>query len=41
MSTAVAANVETSVSEFTADLRKLREEIGTMIVGQGRSSRAC
>jgi MoxR-like ATPase len=35
MSTAVAAtNVETSVSEFTADLRKLREEIGTMIVGQ-------
>ncbi len=35
MSTAVAAaNVESSVSEFTADLRKLREEIGTMIVGQ-------
>ena len=34
MSTAAAANVETSVSEFTADLRKLREEIGTMIVGQ-------
>jgi len=34
MSTAVAANVESSVSDFTADLRKLREEIGTMIVGQ-------
>ena len=34
MSTAVAANVEASVSEFTADLMKLREEIGTMIVGQ-------
>jgi MoxR-like ATPase len=34
MSTAVAANVEASVSDFTSDLRKLREEIGTMIVGQ-------
>ena len=34
MSTAAAANVEATVSDFTADLRKLREEIGTMIVGQ-------
>jgi MoxR-like ATPase len=34
MSTAVAANVEKSVSDFTSDLRRLREEIGTMIVGQ-------
>ena len=35
MSTAAAAtNVEASVSDFTADLRRLREEIGTMIVGQ-------
>jgi MoxR-like ATPase len=34
MSTATAANVEATVSDFTADLRKLREEIGTMIVGQ-------
>jgi MoxR-like ATPase len=34
MSTATAANVESTVSGFTADLRKLREEIGTMIVGQ-------
>ncbi|MBV8758364.1 MAG: MoxR family ATPase [Deltaproteobacteria bacterium] len=34
MSTAVAANVESNVSDFTADLRKLREEIGKMIVGQ-------
>jgi MoxR-like ATPase len=35
MSTAVAArDVETTVESFTADLRKLREEIGTMIVGQ-------
>jgi MoxR-like ATPase len=34
MSTAVAANVESNVSDFTSDLRKLREEIGTMIVGQ-------
>src|SRR5580698_24181 len=28
------ANVEASVSDFTADLRRLRTEIGTMIVGQ-------
>src|SRR5206468_6727532 len=35
MSTAAAAtNVEAHVSSFTADLRRLREEIGTMIVGQ-------
>jgi MoxR-like ATPase len=34
MSQAAAANVESYVSSFTADLRKLREEIGTMIVGQ-------
>jgi MoxR-like ATPase len=35
MSTAAAAqNVESSVAEFTADLQKLRTEIGTMIVGQ-------
>ncbi len=34
MSQAAAANVESYVSEFTQDLRKLREEIGTMIVGQ-------
>ena len=34
MSTATAANVEATVSDFTSDLRKLREEIGTMIVGQ-------
>ena len=36
MSTAAAAvtNVESSVAEFTADLRKLRTEIATMIVGQ-------
>jgi len=35
MSTAAAAtNVEASVSDFTTDLRRLREEIGTMIVGQ-------
>jgi len=34
MSTAVAANVEANVSDFTADLRRLREEIGKMIVGQ-------
>jgi MoxR-like ATPase len=27
-------NVEATVSTFTADLRKLRQEIGTMIVGQ-------
>ncbi len=35
MSTATAArDIEGNVSSFTADLRKLREEIGTMIVGQ-------
>jgi MoxR-like ATPase len=35
MSTAAAAaDVETTVSSFTADLRRLREEIGKMIVGQ-------
>src|SRR5271167_3018731 len=35
MSTATAAaNVETSVAEFTTDLQRLRTEIGTMIVGQ-------
>ena len=34
MSQAAAANVESTVSTFTADLRRLREEIGTMIVGQ-------
>src|ERR1700690_3163829 len=34
MSTAAAANVESTVSSFTADLSKLRQEIGTMIVGQ-------
>jgi MoxR-like ATPase len=35
MSTAAAAtNVESTVSSFTADLRRLREEIGKMIVGQ-------
>jgi MoxR-like ATPase len=33
-SQAVARDVETTVNSFTADLRKLREEIGTMIVGQ-------
>ncbi|MDB4956301.1 MAG: ATPase associated with various cellular 3 [Myxococcales bacterium] len=31
---AAAVNVESNVSSFTADLRRLREEIGTMIVGQ-------
>jgi MoxR-like ATPase len=31
---AAAVDVESTVSTFTADLRKLREEIGTMIVGQ-------
>ena len=31
---AVARDVETTVNSFTADLRLLREEIGTMIVGQ-------
>jgi MoxR-like ATPase len=34
MSQAAARDVETTVSSFTADLRLLREEIGTMIVGQ-------
>jgi MoxR-like ATPase len=38
MSTATAAatpaNVESTVAGFTTDLRRLREEIGTMIVGQ-------
>jgi MoxR-like ATPase len=34
MSTATAANIETTVNSFTTDLRALREEIGTMIVGQ-------
>ncbi|HEY1552378.1 MAG TPA: MoxR family ATPase [Kofleriaceae bacterium] len=36
MSTTAAApaNVEASVSDFTTDLRRLRTEIGTMIVGQ-------
>ncbi len=35
MTTAVAArDVESTVSSFTTDLRRLREEIGTVIVGQ-------
>jgi len=35
MTTAVATrDVESTVGSFTADLRRLREEIGTMIVGQ-------
>ncbi len=36
MSTATAAprDVEATIGTFTADLRKLREEIGTLIVGQ-------
>jgi MoxR-like ATPase len=36
MTTATAAprDVEATVASFTADLRRLREEIGTMIVGQ-------
>jgi len=35
MTTAVAArDVESTVGSFTADLRRLREEIGTMMVGQ-------
>jgi MoxR-like ATPase len=35
MTTAVAArDVESTVEGFTADLRRLRQEIGTMIVGQ-------
>jgi MoxR-like ATPase len=37
MSTAVAArDVESTVGGFTTDLRRLREEIGTMIVGQDK-----
>ena len=32
--TQAAAAVETTVNDFTADLRRLREEIGKMIVGQ-------
>ncbi|MEO8552408.1 MAG: ATP-binding protein, partial [Kofleriaceae bacterium] len=34
MSTATAASIESTVGSFTQDLRALREEIGTMIVGQ-------
>jgi MoxR-like ATPase len=34
MTQVAAIDVESTVSTFTADLRKLREEIGTMIVGQ-------
>ena len=35
MTTAVAArDVESTVGSFTTDLRRLRQEIGTMIVGQ-------
>jgi len=34
MSQVAERDVEASVASFTADLRKLREEIGTMIVGQ-------
>jgi MoxR-like ATPase len=34
MTQVAAVNVEATVSEFTHDLRTLREEIGTMIVGQ-------
>jgi MoxR-like ATPase len=34
MTVTAAANVEANVSDFTADLRRLRTEIGTMIVGQ-------
>jgi MoxR-like ATPase len=34
MTQAAALDVETTVSTFTSDLRRLREEIGTMIVGQ-------
>ena len=34
MTQVAAVDVETTVSSFTADLQKLREEIGTMIVGQ-------
>ncbi len=34
MTQAAASDVESTVSTFTTDLRRLREEIGTMIVGQ-------
>ncbi len=34
MTTATAASIETTISSFTTDLRTLRDEIGTMIVGQ-------
>src|SRR3954468_1094188 len=34
MTQAAAVDVESTVSSFTADLRRLRQEIGTMIVGQ-------
>jgi MoxR-like ATPase len=34
MTQSAAVSVETTVSSFTADLRRLREEIGTVIVGQ-------
>ena len=34
MTQAAALDVESTVSTFTSDLRRLREEIGTMIVGQ-------
>jgi len=34
MNQVAAVDVESTVSTFTADLRRLREEIGTMIVGQ-------
>ena len=37
MTTAVAArDVESTVGDFMTDLRRLREEIGTMIVGQDK-----
>ena len=34
MTQAAALDVESTVNSFTSDLRRLREEIGTMIVGQ-------
>lgn len=34
MTQAAAANIESTISTFTSDLRKLSEEIGTVIVGQ-------
>jgi MoxR-like ATPase len=34
MTQVAAVDVESTVSSFTSDLRRLREEIGTMIVGQ-------